>query len=392
MTRIPKVKAVLVAPYFYPHAGGVETYTSSIAMHLRALGWTVVIVTTDRSARGKLDSFEGMKLYSLRTVMTVSNTPLGVCWRRQLRRIFATERPDVINAHTPVPYLADVAERASGAIPFVLTYHNDLAKDSLLGSLLARLIHLTVINRTLRASDRIIATSEYYIRESRYLERHREQITVVTPGVDLSRFNPSVAVGAELAKHFEGRRIILFAGSLERTQQYKGLSVLIDTFALINRESPETMLMIVGKGNGVDMYRAQAAAAGVASAVHFVGYVDHSELAQYYKLSTVLAMPSTSSTEGFGMVFIEAGAVGLPVVGSRIGGVPYAVKHLETGLLVEPRNVESLHLALRSILDDADLAKRLGDTGSERALRQFDWRQLAEATSDIFSRVCIDHA
>jgi glycosyltransferase involved in cell wall biosynthesis len=381
------VKVVLVAPYFYPAVGGAEVYTINIARQLKAIGWDVVIVTTGKRSSSSPESIEGMPLHRLRTLLTISNTPIGLGWRRSLRRIFQLEQPDLINAHTPVPYLADMAQRESGSIPFVLTYHNDLAKDFLLTSIVVRLAHLTLIRRTLNKSTRIIATSAFYVRESPYLKKHRAKIRLVPPGVDVSRFNPRVGIDAKLLRRFAGQRVILFVGSVSKSHQHKGLNILIDAFRRVNAEHPDTRLVVIGKGNGLPMYKSLAAEAGVADKVEFTGYVDDAELAQYYRLATVFAMPSTNRSEGFGMTYIEASAAGTPVVGCSVGGVPYAIKDNETGLLAEPNSVESLYRALLRILEDDELASRLAEAGSERAAREFAWPLVGQFTSEIFSEV-----
>jgi len=378
------VKVIIVAPYFYPRVGGAEVYTINIARQLKALGWEVVIVTTGKRSTRTRDSIEGMPLHRLHTLLKLSNTPIGVGWRRQLRRIFQIEQPDLINAHTPVPYLADIAQRECGSIPFVLTYHNDLAKDFLLTSIVVRLAHLTLIRRTLNRSTRIIATSAFYVRDSPYLKSHQAKIRLVSPGVDVSRFNPRVDVDAEILKRFDGQRVILFVGSVSKSHQHKGLDVLIGAFSKVNAAHPETRLVIVGNGNGLPMYRSLAADAGVADKVEFTGYVGDDQLAQFYRLATVFAMPSTNRSEGFGMTYIEASATGTPVVGCSVGGVPYAIKHGETGLLAEPNSVDSLYSALLRILEDDELARRLGEAGSERAAREFAWPLIGQSTSEIF--------
>lgn len=375
------MKVVIVAPHFHPRVGGVETYTLNIAMRLVTLGWQVVIVTTGASEE---PTVAGLPVYRLPIALTASNTPVGLRWRRRLAGIFAAERPDVINAHTPVPYLADMAQRASGSTPFVLTYHNDLAKDGLLANLAVKTLQRTLIDRTLRRSTGIIATSDYYVRESRYLRGYESKISVVPPGVDLATFNPQVRVSAELAGRYAGRRVVLFVGSLNKSQQYKGLDVLISAFGLVQAESPNARLVVVGPGDGLEMYAALATEAGVADHVDFAGHIGHDQLAQYYKLASVFAMPSTSRTEGFGIVFAEAGAVGTPVIGSAIGGVPYAVKADRTGLLVPPRNVGDLAGALTRLLADPGLARRLGEAGAARARAEFDWAFLARRTSEVF--------
>lgn len=402
------MKVVIAAPHFHPRVGGVETYTLNIATRLVALGWQVVIVTAGEGAvlaRGddpprRLPAglppeppapeqhVAGMPVYRLPIALTASNTPVGFRWRRRLARIFAAERPDIINAHTPVPYLADIAQRASGSTPFVLTYHNDLVKDGRLPNLAVKTLQYTLIDRTLRRSTGIIATSDYYVRESRYLRRYESKISVVPPGVDTATFNPQVRVSAELAGRYAGRRVVLFVGSLNKSQQYKGLDILISAFARVQAERPDVRLVVVGTGDGLEMYAALALEAGVADHVDFAGHVGHDQLAQYYKLASVFAMPSTSSTEGFGMVFAEAGAVGIPVIGSAIGGVPYAVKADETGLLVAPKDIGDLAGAITRLLDDPELAGRLGDAGAARARAEFDWTSHVKRTSEVFEATC----
>jgi glycosyltransferase involved in cell wall biosynthesis len=379
------MKVIIVAPYFYPVVGGAEVYTINIAKHLKGMGWEVVVVTTGNRKLDldSIETVEGMRVYRLKVLIKLSNTPIGISWGRELKRIFRAERPDVINAHTPVPYIADMAQRSSEGIPFVLTYHNDLAKDSVPGKALAWLAHYLLINATLRRSDCIIATSEYYVQKSRYLRPHKRKTRVASPGVDVSRFNPDLVVNPELTDRFRGQRVILFVGSLKKSHQHKGVNVLMSAFQRLNRESADTRFVIVGEGSGMEMYRSMAEAAGISSSVYFTGQVEDTELPQYYRLATVFAMPSTNRSEGFGMTYIEANAVGTPVIGSCVGGVPYAVRQNETGILVEPNSVDQLYEALRLILDNADLARKLGQAGSKRVLKEFTWTLSAERTSSI---------
>jgi glycosyltransferase involved in cell wall biosynthesis len=382
------MKVILVAPHFRPRTGGVENYVLHIATQLVILGWQVVVVTTGSREAEELTTSAAMKVYRLPVGLTFSNTPVGVGWRRRLRQIYQAERPDVINGHTPVPYLADLAERASGSIPFVLTYHNDLHKEGLIQKAAVRFLHQTIIDRTLRRSAAIIATSDFYVRGSPYLGKYESKIKIVPPGVDLARFHPAVVVSDDLATNYAGRRVVLFVGSMNKSQRHKGLDLLISAFARIHDDSPDASLVVVGRGDAMEAYRAMAAAAGVAADVRFVGYVDDDELPQYYKLATVFAMPSTDRSEGFGMVYAEAGAVGIPVVGARVGGVPSSITHGETGLLVTPRSADELYHALRDLLADQALSRRLGEAGAARAKAELDWRPLAERTSEIFKDLC----
>lgn len=379
------MKALIVAPYFYPHVGGVESYALNIARNLHAQGWEVVIVTTaDSSAPTKISTYKGLKIYYLRPSFKLSNTPIGFGWKRQLKKIVAFEKPDVINGHTPVPYLADVVERIRGNIPFVLTYHNDIGKESLIYRLIVAIGQKFLIQKTLRGADHIIATSEFYVERSAYLKSYINKVSIVPPGADLVRFNRSVVID-QLATELTQKRTILFVGSLNKTQAHKGVDILIEAFAKLPEPLTDTQLVIVGEGDAKDSYEQIVLNLGIESRVVFTGYIGDGLLAEYYKQATVLVMASTDNNEGFGMVFIEANAVGTPVIGSRVGGIPYAIKDQETGLLVEPGNVTSLKQALETILSDPALAKRLGENGANRAEREFDWKVMADKTAAIYA-------
>lgn len=382
------MKVIIVTPYFYPKVGGTEVYALNIARQLKGLGWQVVIVTTGTDdGSNEIPGLEGVVVHRLPAAFKFSNTPVGYRWRRRLAQIYQAERPDVINAHTPVPYLADVAQRASKPIPFALTYHNDLEKESPVLNALVKVLHRTVIDRTLRQCTGIIATSEFYARHSPYLKRYMSKVSVVPPGVDLSRFNSDLVVDADLIAQYRGMRVILFVGSLNRSQRHKGLDNLIRAFADIHSVYADVRLVVVGKGDWVDAYKSVATSVGVENYIEFTGYVDDAQLAQYYKLAKIFAMPSTNRSEGFGMVYIEASAVGTPVVGCRVGGVPYAVRDNDTGILVEPRSVGDLGLALRKLLDDEALARRLGKAGAARAKAEFGWQQLGMRTGEILEEL-----
>jgi glycosyltransferase involved in cell wall biosynthesis len=379
------VKVGIVTPYYHPHPGGVEVYASNTAQRLQKLGWDVFVVTTSgRASQTTVTTQDGIKVYRLGYRIKLSNTPIGFRWRHEIERILAAEKPDVINAHTPVPYFADLVERVRGTIPFVLTYHNDLVKEHFPQNIFARLIHWSLTAGTLRRADRIIATSSHYINSSRYLRPYKHKISVVPPGVDATIFNSEVDC-TEVRKMHKGKRIILFVGSISKQQAYKGLEELIKSLVLVKKKVPNAQLVVAGRGDGKEHYEEIAQAAGVLDDVAFVGYKTQAELAAYNVAAGVQVLPSTNGTEGFGMVLIEAGACGTPVVGTNVGGIPFAVEENVNGLLVPPRDINALAKAITRVLTDSDLAKRLGDGGIARSRAMFDWDDLAEQTSQALS-------
>ena len=140
-------------------------------------------------------------------------------------------------------------------------------------------------------------------------------------------------------------------------------------------EAPGTRYVIVGDGSDREYLMRLAAASDVADAITFLGELTDDEKLDCYSRCDVFALPS--EREGFGIVYLEANAFGKPVVGGRIGGVPDAVIHGETGLLVDPRSESEVAEAIIRLLENPEEARRLGDNGRRRVENELTWKESA---------------
>ncbi len=387
------MKVCLVAPYFAPVQGGVETYTLQTCMRLRdRYRHNIVVVTTGHGHGSVLvEERAGFKTYTLPTTMKLSNTPVSLDWRRKLHEIFALEQPDVINAHTPVPFLADIAERAREHIPFVLTVHNDIEKSTFLGRLMSAGYYRMLGNKTLKHSDVVVATSDYYVATSRKLSAQRAKLTVAACGVDTELFHPQPSDALVSHKGREGRQVVLFVGSMDVTHAHKGLDILIRSVAQLRDRYKNILLIAVGKGDAIPRYQKLAHELGLDNHILFPGSVENFELADFYRSANVCVLPSTNRSEGLGLVLIEASACQKPIIGTRVGGIPLAVLDNKTGLLVEPGNVNALAGAIDRILADTDLAALLGTNGHRYVKENFTWDASAEATNNALLHAVHEH-
>ncbi len=152
-------------------------------------------------------------------------------------------------------------------------------------------------------------------------------------------------------------------------------------------DSINVKLIIVGTGNYIEYYKNMAESYGMTSRVIFAGYIDDSDLPKYYNESDVVVLPSYNRAEGFGMVLIEALACGTPVIGTTVGGIPYAIKNDEDGLLVPPKDSEALADAIKQILTDEKLAEGMGRRGYERVNKEFTWEKSTENFLEIVREV-----
>lgn len=166
---------------------------------------------------------------------------------------------------------------------------------------------------------------------------------------------------------------ILFVG---RLVERKGADDLIRAYASMRGEHPDLVLEIVGDGPDKGRLKSLAAELGVGGYVRFFGTLTGQALYERYSSADVFAMPSRTErndVEGFGTVFLEEGVFGRPSIGTRSGGIPEAVVHGMTGLVVPERDVGALRNALRELLANEDERRTLGENARKYVLSSFTW-------------------
>ncbi len=328
-------RVAVLTPRFPPDAGGVEEYAAWVARSLRDAGHEVTVVTTGR--RTDREEHHGIPVLRLRSWLTLSNTPVSPLWWWQVRRLLRRLDVDVVNAHAPVPGLADVAAFTS-PVPVVLTYHaGSLVKGGHPVDLLLRAYERHLLPRVFARSRELIAVSPVSLAHA------TGRAHLVPPGVDTARFAPPAPGATRECR-------VLYVGRVERTSRWKGLQVLVDALPRLRELVPDVRLEVVGDGDDVESLQKQAADRGVADLVDWRGRVDHDALPAYYRHAGVTVLPSLTEAESFGMALAEATACGCPVVGSAVGGIPYVVRDGEDGLLVPPGDPAALADALARVL------------------------------------------
>ena len=231
--------------------------------------------------------------------------------------------------------------------------------------------------RVLMGADRLLPVSRY---TAGLLEAHgvsRRRCTVLPNGTDPDRFHPFEAAALRRQLGLANRRVLLTVGRLVRR---KGIDTVLRALPRLTSACSDLVYLVIGTGPDAGRLRALAHRLGVARRVRFLGQVTAAALPAYYNLCDLFALPAREAVpdvEGFGLVFLEAGACGKPVLGARTGGIPDAVLDGETGLLVPPDDPAALAEAARRILRDPAEARRLGEAGRQRVLRDANWRAVA---------------
>lgn len=223
--------------------------------------------------------------------------------------------------------------------------------------------------RALRHSDVVVGISQYTIRRAREFNPWLDGVRHCPLGIRDDLAGDGEA-GLQAALGFTPTcRDILIVGRMAKGEGQKGHRELIQAMARVVREIPAARLIIAGSGDDVDTYREMARRTSAAERILFCGYVPDPLLRTLYRRVGVFAMPSRQ--EGFGLVYLEAMAAGLPCVASPWDAAGEVVLDGQTGVLVDPADQNALVHALTTLLSDEDLRKRLGRQGRKRFEEQF---------------------
>ncbi|MEM1550700.1 MAG: glycosyltransferase family 4 protein, partial [Candidatus Bathyarchaeia archaeon] len=150
---------------------------------------------------------------------------------------------------------------------------------------------------------------------------------------------------------------------------------------------PSVKFLIAGHDNNIPKMLQMCRQLGVESHFKFLGWVPNEEVQKLYWEASVFVMPSLS--EAFGVAILEAMASGTPVVATRVGGIPELVEHNVNGLLVEPNNYKALAEAILTVLENTDIAARLGQQGRITAQR-FGLEQMIKCTYRVYEAILSD--
>ncbi len=355
--------------------GGAETHLAQVLPGLVAVGFEVAVHTL--TGRGALaDRLEAGGVRVVVPDHAQAAARRGGFLARGLRaaracvslaRTMRVWRPDIVHFFLPEAYLvgAPVALLAGGRARLVMS-RRSLAAYQAKRPLLAR------IERWLHGRmDAVIGNSDAIARELATEGVPPEKLRTIRNGIDLARFDrPQAGTGTPLT-------LLIVANLIG----YKGHADLIDALALARDALPDWQLLCAGRDDGLEASLvARAAAAGIGKRVRFLGPREDVPALMATADVAVLA----SHEEGFPNAAIEAMAAGLPLVATRVGGVPEAAVDGETALLVPPRDPAALAHAIRRLAGDVELRHRLGMAGRERVHRHFGLDTCVLAYRDLY--------
>lgn len=217
----------------------------------------------------------------------------------------------------------------------------------------------------------------------------QDSMTRIAPGIDTNHFKP--IADADLLKHeleLNDKRVIVSVGRLVHR---KGQDTLVEALPSIVAKHPDAHLLFVGVGPHLEYIHKRAIQLNVLSHISFVGRVHYDELPRFISIGEIFAMPSRSrlaglEVEGLGIVYLEASACGLPVVGGISGGAPDALLEGETGFAVDGLAPDAVAEKIIYLLDNPEIASAMGARGRQWIVDEWEWRNWSTRFNQLLSK------
>jgi len=370
------MKIALISPYDFAHPGGVINHIRALDEQFTRLGHDVRIIAPASHGKVALLGERFIPIGKPRPVPasgSISRISLSLHLAPEIKRVLEKEKFDIVHLHEPfMPMLCSAVLRFSHCIN-IGTFHAYCGSP---GYWLGWPVTAILLRRRNRNLDGRIAVS---LPAKKYASKAvAGEFCIIPNGVDLKRFHPGIK---PMPGYDDGKTNILFVGRLEKR---KGAGYLIKAFALLKKEYPNIRLILVGPGvNLRRRYEFMVRLKKIKDVV-FAGGVAYEDLPRYYQVADICCAPATGR-ESFGIVLLEAMAMGKPLVATSNDGYASVVTHGREGLLVPPRNAAALADALKQLVEDESLRKRLAANGLDTA-RKYDWEKIALRILDYYAQ------
>ena len=372
-------KVLVVTNDFPPRAGGIQSF-----VHALAAGLPAGSVTVYAPAWPGATEFDAAQPFPVERHPTSLMLPVPSVARRagQLLRRDGCDTV-LFGAAAPLGLLAPALRRAGARRLVAITHGHEAGWAVLPGA-------RSLLRRIGDSTDAVTYLGEYTrVRLARALSpAAAARMTRLTPGVDTSAFRPGAGGAAVRERLGLGGRPVTVCVS--RLVPRKGQDTLIRAWPEVLAAVPDALLLIVGGGRYRAALARLAARTGVAGSVVFAGPVPWPELPAYYDAGDVFAMPCRTrrqglDVEGLGIVYLEASAAGLPVIGGDSGNAPDAIRPGETGYVVPGRRPAGLVAALVELLTDPAVARVMGEKGMAWVDQEWRWDLVSQRLQRILA-------
>lgn len=378
------MKICMITQDFPPKARGAGQYAYKLAKGLRDRGHEVVVLTRgSNNALYTLDNFNGINVYRVRFVKAY---PFHLELHKKFIEKLLREKIkdcDILHLHTPSVPAVQIRD-----IPVLSTFHGTAYGSSKrrgykdvysIGIKLSLPLLIDTEKRIIMSSESIIAVSLLVKMEIIKYYNPDKKIEIIHNFVDTGKFIPS-----QFNENKRKTQHLLYVGSLD---YLKGVLDLIHAFKIISKErgNRNVRLFIFGNGPLEGKLRSILKTNNLRNDVCLFNYLKNDKLVEYYQNATIFILPSYY--EGSPTVLLEAMACGVPVIATRVGGIPELIKDGKTGLLVPPGDPKALAEAIVYLLDNEKERRRLGKNGRKLVEKNHSIDKMVKKYLDIYKEV-----
>lgn len=352
----------------------------------QSLGPDVVACVAGNAGPNRLATADGeIRVYRCPRVFQLPQNLQSFALLPTLTSVWWRERPRLVQLATCSEGYIGLGLRRTLDLPFIVYAHGNeiLAAQN------------TAWKRpvqALRAAQCVIANSRFTAQLLARCGVAEVRIRVVHPGCDAMAFRPLAGAQRLRDQLFPRANVTWALLTVANLVERKGHDMVIKALARLAASLPGLGYVIVGAGPHQASLENLAAQSGITDRVAFAGLVPDERLPEYYAACDAFIMPSRmrpehDDVEGFGIVFIEASACSRPIIAGRSGGIEDAVVDGVTGLLVQPEDVEEVAGAIARLASNPELARKFGQQGRARVLREFTWDQVGTKILGIMDQV-----
>ena len=370
------MKVLHLTKFYAPVAGGIETVVLELThgSNRRGLPTDVLCAGTERETRRERGA-AGEQITRAGSWGRLHSTSIAPALVAEARRLAPAY--DLIHVHMPDPMAALALWCARPRAKVIVHWHSDVVRQRL-----ALQAYRPLQDWLLRRADAIVATSEPYARSSPWLARWQHKVEVIPIGIsDIAL--PSADEVRHISDRYGGRHIVFALG---RMTYYKGFDVLIDAAAAL----PDHCVIVVGgDGELLARHRAEVQRRRLAHKIVFVGRIADAELAAHFAAARLFCLPSTHRAEAYGVVLVEAMALGKPVITTDIPGsaVSWLNQSGVTGYNVPVGDAGALTSAVQKIIGDNATAAQQGRAARARYEACLNAEVMVEATMSLYRRL-----
>lgn len=365
---------LLVTNDFGPRAGGIETFVMGL---LERVPKGEVVVYTSRQDAYEAHDQRWLSEYGVEVIRDKSSillpTPRVI---RNLKKLIRQRNLSKVwfGAAAPLGISARWLRKAGAKQMIALTHGHEVWWSKVWPFSWA-------ISEIARTVDLVSYLGDFTHQAIAPRFADKSKLIKIAPGIDTEHFRPHD--GRELRKKYgiENRPTIVSVGRLVHR---KGQDRLVEAMPLVLKEVPDAHLVFIGEGPHRKKLDALVDRYKLHNHVTFIGRIQYSDLPRHISLGDIFAMPSRSrlfglEVEGLGIVYLEASACGLPVVGGDSGGAPDAVKEGITGFVVDGNDRVQIADRICTLLKDEALRRQMGEAGRAWALEEWQWQRWSQA-------------